>query len=160
MRRFTLFVGLLVPVLAHAQPSTPGQTQPAAVHADRAWARATAPQQKVGGAYVTLTSMADDKLLGASSPVAGRVEVHSTTMDDAVMQMREMAGGVDLPAGQAVSLTPGGMHLMLMELRQPLMAGQTIEVQLRFQNAAPLNVQMHVERVGAPGPAAANGHTH
>ena len=119
MSRFTHIgsaaaLALLFGFNAHAQ---------APARAEQPWARATAPQQKVGGAYVTLTSPANDALIGGSSPVAGRVEVHEMRMDGTIMRMRELPDGLSLPAGQAVALTPGGFHIMLMDLKQPLVAG-------------------------------------
>ena len=131
----------------------PGQA--AAIRAEQPWARATAPQQKVGGAYVTLTSPADDRLVGVSSPVAGRAEVHEMRMDGNVMRMRELTDGLPLPAGKAVALAPGGYHIMLMELKQPLVAGQVIPVQLRFQTAPPVDLQVRVAPVGASAPPGA-----
>jgi len=125
----------------------PGQA--AAIHAEQAWARATAPQQKVGGAYVTLISPDDDQLVGVSSPVAGRAEVHEMRMDGNVMRMREVEGGLALPAGKVVALAPGGYHIMLMDLKQPLVAGQVIPMQLRFRSAPPLDLQVRVAPVGA-----------
>lgn len=131
--------------------------QVAGIRAEQPWARATAPQQKVGGAYVMLTSPADDRLLGASSPIAGRAEVHEMQMDGTIMRMRELADGLALPAGKAVALAPGGYHIMLVDLKQPLVAGQVIPMQLRFQTAPPLDVQVKVEPAGASGPGVASG---
>jgi copper(I)-binding protein len=146
MRRFFVLAGLLLSVSAY------GQT--AGIRAEQPWARATAPQQKVGGAYVTLTSPIDDRLVGVSSPVAGRVEVHEMTMEGSVMRMREVAGGLPLPAGKTVALAPGGYHIMLMDLRKPLIAGQVIALQLRFEHAAPLELEAPIAPVGAQGPGA------
>lgn len=138
--------------------STPALAQPTpTVRADQPWARATAPQQQVGAAYVTLTSPVGDRLVGASSPVAARVEVHEMHMDGAVMQMRELTDGLPLPAGKPVTLAPGGLHIMLVNLARPLRAGESIPVQLRFQNAPPLDLQFQVGPPGARGPA---GHAH
>jgi len=165
MRRFILAAGLLVPAYAHAQTPSPEATHASTgqtpIHAERPWARATAPHQEVGGAFVTLTSSAYDRLLGASSPVASRAEVHEMTMDGGVMRMREQKDGLSLPAGQAVTLAPGGYHIMLTGLRQPLVAGQVISVQLRFQHAPPMDLEMRVAPIGAPGPGTADmaGHT-
>ncbi len=168
-RCLILLAGLLAPHLAFGQGVAPpylvqplppgGNTAGPAdgVRAERPWARATAPQQKVGGAYVTLTSPADDRLLGASSPAAGRVEVHEMRMDGNVMRMRELADGVPLPAGKAVAFAPGGYHIMLMDLKQPLAAGQTVSVRLRFQNAPPLDLQVPVAPIGAQGPGTPSG---
>lgn len=151
MRRLILALGLLAPIAMHAAAQT------ASVRAEQPWARATAPRQTVGGVYVTLTSPVDDRLLGASSPVAGQAEVHEMTMDGNVMKMRELADGLKLPAGQAVALAPGGLHVMLVDLKQPLAAGQVIPVQLRFEHAPPLDLQVRVAPVGAQGPGGMAG---
>lgn len=140
---------------AHADVTRVSETDPGqavAIRAEQAWARATAPQQKVGGAYVTLTSPADDWLVGVSSPIAGRAEVHEMQMDGNVMRMREVEGGLALPAGKVVALAPGGYHIMLMDLKQPLVAGQVIPMQLRFRTAPPLDLRVQVAPVGASAP--------
>lgn len=144
MRRLLLAAGLLI--------SAAVESQAQGIRADQPWARATAPQQKVGGAYVTLTSPVDDWLMGASSPVADRVVVHEMTMDGQVMRMREQKDGIALPAGKPVALAPGGYHIMLMDLHKPLVAGQMITVQLRFQHAPPMDLEVKVAPVGAQGP--------
>ncbi len=159
MHRLIFAAWLLVPFCLHAQPHTASTVeQTSGIRAEQPWARATAPQQKVGGAYVTLTSPADDRLLGASSPVAGRVEVHEMTMDGGVMRMREQKDGLALPAGKPVALAPGGYHIMLMDLQKPLVAGQVIAVQLRFQHAAPLDLEVKIAPVGAQGPSMEHMH--
>ena len=128
------------------------------IQADQPWARATAPRQTVGGAYVTLTSPTTDRLVGASSPVAAQVGVHEMAMDGTVMRMRGLPDGLPLPAGQPVALTPGGYHIMLMDLKQPLVAGQTFPLQLRFDHAAPLDLMVRVGPIGARGPAMMHEH--
>lgn len=153
MRWIVLAAGLLI--AAHAQADTVASSAaPHVVRAEQPWARATAPRQTVGGAYMTLTSPADDRLMVISSPASPRVEVHATTMDGAVMRMRELADGLPLPAGQAVALAPGGLHIMLMDLQQPLVAGEIVRVQLRFQHAPPLDLDIPIGAVGARGPGA------
>ena len=152
MRRLILALGLLAPL------ATDAVAQSSVVRAEQPWARATAPRQTVGGVYVTLTSPVDDRLMNASSPVAGRAEVHEMTMDGNVMKMRELTDGLKLPAGQAVALTPGGLHIMLVGLQKPLAAGQVIPVQLRFEHAPPLDLQVRVAPVGAQGPGMEHAH--
>ena len=154
MRRLVLALGLLAPVVMHAV-AQPAVVQPSTIRAEQPWARATAPRQTVGGVYVTLTSPVEDRLLSVSSPVAGHAEVHEMTMDGNVMKMRELTDGLRLPAGQAVALTPGGLHVMLVGLQKPLVAGQMIPVQLRFEHAPPLDLQVQVAPVGAQGPGVA-----
>lgn len=145
-----------VALLATAAPAWPGPAHgqaAAPVRAEQPWARATAPQQQVGGAYVTLTSPVDDRLLAASSPAAAKVKLHEMRMNGTIMQMRELTGGLPLPAGQATALAPGGYHLMLVGLVHPLRAGDVVPVQLRFQHAPPLDLQFVVGAAGARGPA-------
>lgn len=148
--RHALIAALLAGAPAHAQTSTVHPT----VHIEGAWSRATSPQQKVGAAYLTLTSPVADQLTGASSPVAGAVQVHEMQMDGAVMRMREVSS-VDLPPAKAVALAPGGYHIMLMDLHGPLTIGQTFPLHLTFAHGAPADVQVVVQPVGATGPSRA-----
>lgn len=158
MRRLILAAGLLAPFCVHAQQHAAGTVETnSGVRAEQPWARATAPRQTVGGAYVTLTSPVDDRLLGANSPV-GRAEVHEMTLDGQVMRMREQKDGIALPAGKPVALAPGGYHIMIMDLNKALVAGQTIMVQLRFQHAPPMDLEVKVVPIGAQGPAMEHAH--
>lgn len=99
-----------------------------------AWVRATVPQQQASGAFMTLTAPQGGRLVSASSPVAGVVEIHEMAMDGNVMRMRAIPG-LDLPAGKAVELRPGGHHVMLMALRQTLNAGDTVPITLVIETA-------------------------
>lgn len=94
-----------------------------------AWVRGTVPQQKATGAFMQVTSTQGGKLVSASSPVAGVVEIHEMAMEGNVMKMRAIPG-LDLPAGKAVELKPGGYHVMLMDLKQALKTGETVPVTL------------------------------
>ena len=98
-----------------------------------AWARATAPGQDVGAAYLELKSVADLTLTKAESPVAGSVEVHKMSMKNGVMEMR-MQDTLQLPAGQTVKLEPGGLHLMLFGLKKPLKIGENVLMTLHFKD--------------------------
>ena len=94
-----------------------------------AWARATMPGQQVSGAYMQIQADADARLVGVSSPAVPRVEVHEMTMDGGVMRMREVKL-IELPKGKTVSLEPGGYHIMLMNLKKPIAAGDVIPLTL------------------------------
>ena len=94
-----------------------------------AWARATMPGQPVSGAYMQIQADADARLLGVSSAAVPRVEVHEMTMDGGVMRMREVKS-IELPKGKTVSLEPGGYHIMLMNLKKPIAAGDVIPLTL------------------------------
>lgn len=120
--------------LALALVSLQALGQPPVVKVDGAWARATVAGQRGTGAFMTLTVEQSMRLVGVSSPVAGVAEIHEMKMEGDVMRMRAIAG-LDLPAGQKVELRPGGYHLMLMDLKQPLKKDTQISVVLRLQNA-------------------------
>jgi copper(I)-binding protein len=121
------------------------------------WARPTLPGQVVGGAYLGIRNggNAGDRLLGAST-AAARVEVHEMRMEGDVMRMREI-GSLELPAGKTVTLAPGGYHLMLMDLKSPLKAGDTIPIKLRFERAGEVEVLLQVQT--KPG-SATDAHKH
>lgn len=112
-----------------------GSAAAQSVEVSHAWARATVQGQKATGAFMTLTSATPVRLVGASSPVAGVVEVHEMKMEGDVMKMRALAGGLDLPAGKAVELKPGGYHVMLMDLKLPLQKDTTLPLTLVFKDA-------------------------
>ncbi|MBN8762766.1 MAG: hypothetical protein BGP20_08030 [Thiobacillus sp. 63-78] len=98
-----------------------------------AWVRATMPGQPVGGAYMQIRSDADARLIGVSSSVVPRVEVHEMTMDGDMMRMREVKA-VELPKGKTVSLEPGGFHIMLMNLKKPIVVGDSIPLTLVIES--------------------------
>lgn len=98
------------------------------------WVRATVAAQSASGAFMTLTAARGARLVAARSPVAGVVEIHSMTLQDNVMRMRAI-DALDLPAGKAVKLEPGGYHVMLMQLERPLKSGDTVPLELVIENA-------------------------
>ena len=97
------------------------------------WVRGTVAGQKATGAFMQLKADADVSLVGASSPVAGIVEIHEMKMDAGVMRMSAIPA-LPLPAGKAVELKPGGYHVMLMALKAPLKEGDTVPVTLTFKD--------------------------
>ncbi|MFN7445017.1 MAG: copper chaperone PCu(A)C [Curvibacter sp.] len=119
MRRYALtFAGLVLALASQAQVSV-----------KEPWVRATVPQQKATGAFMQLVSAQDAKLVEARSPVAGIVEIHEMAMVGDVMKMRAIPG-LDLPAGKAVELKPGGYHVMLMDLKGQVKDGDTVPLTL------------------------------
>jgi hypothetical protein len=107
----------------------------AAVDVQNAWARATVKGQMATGAFMTLTAKEGATLVGVASSVAGVAQVHEMKMDNGVMKMAEVKGGLELPAGKAVELKPGGYHLMLMDLKAPLAKDSNVPVTLTFRDA-------------------------
>jgi len=128
-------VVMLAAALAATVGAGCGAREPIAIH--DFWARATPAGATVGAAYVRLESAAGDRLVRVSVPasVARAAQIHEVTRDAAGrLGMHEVAG-VDLPPGHEVALEPGGMHVMLVDLVEPLAPGRTIDVTLTFRNA-------------------------
>jgi copper(I)-binding protein len=119
------------------------------------WIRGTVAQQKATGMFAQITSATGGKLVSASSPVAGMVEIHEMAMDGNVMRMRPIAG-LDLPAGKAVDLKPGGYHVMLMDLKQQLKPGETVPVILVIEGAGGKRETLEVKAPVRPLSAAAD----
>ena len=122
------------------------------------WVRATPPGAKVGAAYMVLQAApgAGDTLISASSPVAGVTEIHNHIMDGGIARMRRV-DGITVPAGGSVALAPGGYHVMLMDLKAPLMADATIKLKLVFQKAGEVEVDAKVRPIGAHGAGSGSG---
>lgn len=96
------------------------------------WVRGTVQGQKASGAYLEITSKDAAALVGAASPVAGTVEIHEMRMEGDVMRMRAVQR-IALPAGRKVELKPGGYHVMLLDLKQPLAKGDMVPLTLRIE---------------------------
>ena len=126
-----------------------------------AWVRGTVAAQKATGAFMQITSTQGGKLVSAASPVAGVVENHEMKMDGNVMKMAPIPG-LDLPAGKMVELKPGGYHVMLMDLKQPLKAGDTVPLTLTVEGKdgkkETLEIKAPVRALGASAPAGAMEH--
>ena len=124
-----------------------------------AWARATPKGAQVGGGYLTITNTGTtpDRLIGGSTPVAAKLEVHETSMSGGVAQMREHDKGVEIKPGGKVEFKPGGNHVMFVNLKEPLVQGKPITATLEFEKAGKVEVQFRVEPAGSPGPSA-HGH--
>jgi copper(I)-binding protein len=116
-----------------------------------AWARATPGKAETGAAYLTIVSPSSDRLISVSTPVAKKAELHTMTTEGGVMKMRPLAG-IDVPADQPVTLKPGGAHIMLTGLNQPLQAGQSFPLTLSFEKAGQREVTVAVEKPGAMSP--------
>jgi copper(I)-binding protein len=128
MKIFTITASAILAALLTTNACAEG------VEIQGAWARATVPGQKATGAFMRLTSITGSRLVSVSTPVAGVAEVHEMKMDGEVMKMRAVDGGLELPAGKAVELKPGGYHVMLMDLKLPLQKDTTIPLTLTFRD--------------------------
>ncbi|MGY0194785.1 copper chaperone PCu(A)C [Leptothrix sp. BB-4] len=133
------------------------QAQTPSVQAKDAWVRPTIGMQRVTGVFMTLTAGSDLKLVGASSPDARVVEVHEMAMEGDVMKMRAVPA-LDLPAGKAVELKPGGYHLMLIDVARPVKAGTSVTLDLEVEDKAQKRSRVTVQAVARPMGAAGGGH--
>ena len=129
------------------------------------WIRGTVAQQKATALFAQITSVQGGKLVSAASPVAGVVEVHEMAMEGTVMKMRAVANGLELPAGKAVELKPGGYHVMLMDLKQAMTPGDTVPVTLVVEGKdgkkETLELKVPVRPLGGAMPAGPmQGHKH
>ena len=135
----------------------------AQVEVQNVWARATVKGQMATGAFMTLTAKDGAKLVGGSSPAAGVTQVHEMKMEGSVMKMAEVKGGLDLPAGKAVELKPGGYHIMLMDLKAPLAKDSTVPLTLVFKDAKGAESKLELKvpvAAAAPGAKAAPAMDH
>lgn len=138
----TLFPLLAAATLVACSPGEKGAPSEgaAAVRVADALCRPTPVGRQTTGCYLTLTAPADDRLVSVSSPVAGRAQLHESRMESNMMMMRELEEGLPLPAGQAVELKPGGNHIMLLAVTDPLKAGDTVALTLTFASAPPVEI--------------------
>ncbi|MBB4122976.1 copper chaperone PCu(A)C [Martelella radicis] len=116
-----------------------------------AFARATLPGAPVGGAFLTIENQGDqdDRLVSATADFAGMTQLHNMRMEGEVMKMYQMENGIPLPAHETVQLAPGGLHVMFMKLKQPLVEGDTVEVELTFEKAGAVTIDLPVESFAA-----------
>jgi copper(I)-binding protein len=131
----------------------------AQVQVEKPWARATAPGAQVAGGYMMLRNAggAADKLVGASSPAAARVELHVHIKEGDVMKMRQVPA-YDVPPNGTFELKPGGAHLMFFNIARPFKEGDRIPVKLKFEKAGEVSVEFHVGRLVDSKPPPAHRH--
>jgi len=125
MKQYLALAALALAAGAHAQANI---SEP--------WVRGTVPAQKATGAFMRIQAEQAVRLVGAASPVAGVAEIHEMAMDGDVMKMRQLKDGLPIAQGATVELRPGGYHVMLLELKHPLTAGETVPLTLTFEDAA------------------------
>jgi periplasmic copper chaperone A len=129
------------------------------------WTRATPKGATVAGAYMTISNKgsAPDRLVGGSTAIASKFEVHSMAMEQGIAKMRPVEGGLEIKPGETVELKPGSFHVMLMGLKQPLEKGQKVKATLQFEKAGKVDIEYAVEAVGATSPGMGmgmGGHQH
>jgi periplasmic copper chaperone A len=139
-----LLIGFVGPALAQGAGNT-------SVTVEQPWARATPGGAKTGAVYMTLDNKSGtaDRLIGVSSDVADKLQIHEMKVENGVMEMREIAGGLSIPAGGSVVLKPGSYHVMLIGLKKPLTVGEKFPLTLTFEKAGNISVTVPVQAMGA-----------
>lgn len=146
-------------ILAFAAPAYAHSYKAGALEISHPWARETPPAAKVGAGYLKVnnTGTEADRLIAVETEGAEKVEIHESTNDNGVAKMRQVET-VELPAGTETALKPGGYHLMLINLKEPLAEGMRVPATLVFEKAGRLDVELAVEGMGYGGPQ--TGHEH
>src|SRR5262245_54098632 len=159
MIRFAFFMAMFV-ALAIA-PAQAEDVAAGSVKISAPWIRATPKGAPVGGGYMTITNTGSvsEKLIGGTSDVSSRFEIHEMSMENGVMKMRPVAG-VEIKAGQTVELKPGGYHVMFVGLKEPLEQGQHVKTTLRFEKAGDVAVDFTVRGIGAQDGGSSKVHGH
>lgn len=161
MKKFAAIAALLVCVGGHVHAQNVEKSVEKNIEVKDAWVRTTVPGQRSTGAFMTITAKENAKLVSISTPVAGVAEVHEMKLDGDVMRMRAVPGGVDLPAGKAVALAPGGYHVMLMDLKAALPKDSTIPMTLVFKDAKGVESRLELKLpVATTVPAGMAEHKH
>lgn len=115
------------------------------------WSRATPKGASVAAGYLKITNngSAPDRLIGGSSDIASKFELHEMSMDNGVAKMRPVRGGLEIKPGETVELRPGSYHVMLVGLKKPLAAGEQVKGTLQFEKAGSITVEFEVRAMGA-----------
>lgn len=148
--------GALLTAVAFAAPALAHEVKLGSLELTDLWARATPPNAPTAAGYLTITNHGStaDRLTAVSTPVAESGELHIMKVDNGVMTMRPVEGGIEIPAGGTVTLAPGGYHLMFIGPKEPLKAGGKLPVTLTFEKAGKVDTFLHILPIGSQGPAA------
>ena len=157
-----LWAAMLASTLTLAATQAPAHEYKAgSIEIKHPWSRATPKGATVAGGYMKLinTGTTADRLVGGSTDVAGKFEMHEMSMDNGVMKMRPLTNGVEIKPGQTVEFKPGGYHLMFVGITQPVEQGKRVKGTLEFEKAGKVDVEYAVEAIGGtPKGEASGGH--
>ena len=149
---------LVLALLAVAPAARAADYDVGSIHISQPWSRATPKGASAAAGYMTITNKGaePDRVNCVSSDAAAECQIHTMTMQDGVMKMRPVEGGLEILPGQTVTLKPGGLHMMLLDLKHPLEAGGNMKATLKFDHAGTVDVEYPVAAIGAPAPGAAD----
>ena len=150
----SMLAGVAALMAVAAAPAGAQETRAGDLVITQPWSRATPAGAKVAGGYLTIENKgsAPDRLVGGTGDVAGRVEIHEMAMNNGVMTMRPLDKGLTIEPGKTVKLAPGGYHVMLMDLKNPLKQGEKVPLTLEFEKAGKVTLSLDVQGVGAQAP--------
>lgn len=154
------FAAMIAAILfALASNSSAHEYNAGGLHIGHPWARAVPKGATVAGGYLTIENKGTtaDRLIGGSSNIAGRFEIHEMKMEGDVMKMRPLADGIEIAPGKSIKLEPGGYHLMFLDLKEPPVEGKRFSGTLVFEKAGKVDVEFAVEAIGS-GNAHKHGH--
>jgi copper(I)-binding protein len=152
--RLALALALLT--LSACSPGGTGSGAASTVEVAGAICRPTPVGRQMTGCYLTLTTTTADRLVSVASPAANLVQIHESRIESGMMMMNELKEGLPLPAGETVALAPGGNHLMLLGVKEPLVAGDTVALTLTFEASPPVEVTATVGQPAVPQGEAAS----
>jgi periplasmic copper chaperone A len=142
-----------------AAPAVAADYDFGSMHITQPWARATPKGAASGAGYMTITNKgtAPDTVSCVSDDSSAQCQIHSMTMEDGVMKMRPVEGGLEIKPGETIMLKPGGYHMMFVDLKHALEQGQSVKATLKFEHAGTVEVEYPIAAIGAPAPGAAAG---
>ena len=152
-------LGIALLVVPFAAPACAEEIKAGDLVISQAWSRATPNGAKIGAGYFTIENKgaAADKLIRVTGDVSDKIEMHEMSMNNGVMKMRPVDGGLTIDPGKTVKLAPNGYHLMIMDLKTPLKQGGKVPVTLEFEKAGKVAVMLDVQGIGAQGPSYGDG---
>lgn len=156
-------LALLIAMIAVAQArdASAHEYKAGTLHIGHPWARASAGAAPTGAAYMTIDNRGDapDRLIAVESPAAKRAELHQSLEENGVMKMRAVENGLEIPASGSAALSPGGYHVMMMGLVEPLKEGEHFPMTLTFEKAGTVEIEIQVESIGYQPGSGHQGHT-
>jgi periplasmic copper chaperone A len=129
------------------------------IHIAQPWARATPKGASTGAAYMTITNngTVPDRVTCESSDAGAQCQIHSMTMEGGVMKMRPVEGGLEIKPGETIILKPSTVHVMFVDLKQPLQQGKVVKATLKFEKAGTVDVEYPIAAIGAAAPGVPAG---
>ena len=155
----TTYLALTLLTQISTTPARAADYDIGSIHITQPWARATPKGASSGAAYMTITNngKTSDRVSCVSSDASTQCQIHTMTMENGVMKMRPVEGGLEIKPGETVTLKPSSFHVMLVNLKHPLAQGNMVKATLKFENAGTISVEYPIAAIGAAAPGAPAG---